>query len=63
MCVKGGSRDCVKKEEVDGSTSMYSGKHVHECEWDLHTSTVLFHMLSRIVCMVDLLRFCRRRYV
>ena len=32
---------------------MYSGDHVHECEWYRHTSTVLYHMLSSLPCYVD----------
>ena len=35
---------------------MYSGDHVHECEWYLHTTTVLHHMLLSLplpteICM------------
>ena len=32
---------------------MYSGDHVHECEWYRHTATVLYHMLSSHLAYVN----------
>ena len=47
-----------ERDTKNGTTAMYSGDHLYECEWYRHTATVLYHMLASLPCTCALCAQC-----